>query len=611
MQNDFGGPSDREDAEGTSASPEPSAERVPTEDTEHEAAPGSDLAATGTVAGDGAAGGWDPYSGSSGWNPNEGPGWGTTQAEPSEGTMPSPTRGPADWTPLPVPAWSSPPDAAAAGSQSPFGGRPTYGGQPSQSQQPFGAQPLYGPQPESQLQYGGQPPYGQPPFGGQPPYGQPPFGGQPPSGQPPYGQPPFGGQPPSGQPPYGQPPFGGEPPFGGQPPYGQLASEGQPPHRMRRIVLAGVALLVLAAVAAGGIDLGRSVDRTKAQPTASQTIPSPSKSTVPSSTARINVAGVAAKVDPATVDITSIVPSEGEEFAGTGMILTSSGEVLTNNHVIAEGTDITAQIDGTGRSYAVRVLGTDTTQDVALVQLVGATGLPTVTVGNSSDVQVGDQVVAIGNALDLKGPLTVTEGIVSALGRSIQASDSGSGVTENLNGLIQTDAPINPGNSGGPLVDAAGQVIGMDTAAANGSATQSATNIAFAIPINQAISIAQQIQQGKSSSSVLIDTGFLGVEVVTISQATSGALGLVGNPKPAVKTGAYVAAVLRGTPAIAAGLREGDVIVSVNGSSVASPTVLGSLLKGDHPGQTVNVSWVTPSDAHHTASVSLIGRPVA
>jgi S1-C subfamily serine protease len=380
---------------------------------------------------------------------------------------------------------------------------------------------------------------------------------------------------------------------------------------MRRIVVVGLAVVLLVAVAAGGIELGRSDSRTKAQPTASQTIPSPSKSGGPSSTARINVAAVAAKVDPATVDLTSIVPSQGEEFAGTGMILTSSGEVLTNNHVIAEGTDITAQIDGTGKSYPVRVLGTDTTQDVALVQLVGASGLPTVALGNSSSVQVGDQVVAIGNALDLKGPPTVTEGIVSALGRSIQASDSGSGVTENLNGLIQTDAPINPGNSGGPLVDASAQVIGMDTAAANGSATQSATNIGFAIPINQAISIAQQIQQGKGSSSVIIDTGFLGVEVLTISQATSGKVGLVGNPAPAVKSGAYVAAVLQGTPALVAGLREGDVIVSVNGASVASPIVLGTLLKSDRPGQTVNVTWVAPSGARHTAAISLIGRPVA
>jgi S1-C subfamily serine protease len=363
---------------------------------------------------------------------------------------------------------------------------------------------------------------------------------------------------------------------------------------------------------AGGVALGRSAaDRTKAQQTATQTIPSPSKSTGPGSSAKINVAAVASKIDPAVVDITSIVPSEGEEFAGTGMILTSNGEVLTNNHVIAEGTDITAQIGGVGKTYSVRVLGTDASHDVALVQLIGASGLRTVAIGNSSALQIGDQVVAVGNALDLKGPPTVTEGIVSALGRSIQASDAGSGVTENLSGLIQTDAPINPGNSGGPLVNADSQVIGMNTAAANGTSSQSATDIGFAIPINEAIAIAQQIQQGKGSSSVLIDTGFLGVEVITIAQSKSGSVGLTGNPQAAVKTGAYVAGVLQGTPAVAAGLKEGDVIVAVNGSSVASPTALGLLLKGDRPGQTVNVTWVDPSAARHTASIELIGRPVA
>jgi S1-C subfamily serine protease len=368
-------------------------------------------------------------------------------------------------------------------------------------------------------------------------------------------------------------------------------------------------VLLVAAVSVG-VELGRSVDRTKAQPTASQAIPSPSKTSSPGSSSKINVAAVAARVDPAVVDITSVVPSAGEEFAGTGMILTSNGEVLTNNHVIANGTRITAQIDGKGKQYTARVLGADPTLDVALVQLVGASGLPTVAVGNSSNVHVGDQVVAIGNALDLKGPPTVTEGIVSALGRSIQASDSGGGATENLNGLIQTDAPINPGNSGGPLVDAAGHVIGMNTAAATGSSSQSATNIGFAIPINQALSVAQEIQQGKASSTVLINRGgFIGVGVITIAEAEQGA-GPFGNPAPAVKSGAYVAGVLQGTPAMTSGMQEGDVIVTVNGVAISSPTSLGSALQRDRVGQAVTVTWIAPSGARHSASITLIVRPV-
>jgi S1-C subfamily serine protease len=380
---------------------------------------------------------------------------------------------------------------------------------------------------------------------------------------------------------------------------------------MRRILLIGLAVVLLAGAVAVGVALGRSDNRAQAQPTASQTIPSPSKSSGPGSAEKINVAAIAKEVDPAVVDITSIVPSAGDELAGTGMILTSSGEVLTNNHVIANGTPITAQIDGTGKTYEVRVLGADSKLDVALVQLVGASGLRTVSVGNSSNLQVGDGVVAIGNALDLKGPPTVTEGIVSALDRSIQASDSSTGITESLTGLIQTDAPINPGNSGGPLVDAAGRVIGMDTAAATGSATQSATDIGFAIPIDKALSIAQQIQQGKASSTVLINRGgFIGVEVITISEAETGSSGF-GNPTPAVTSGAYVAGVLAGTPASKSGLQEGDVIVAVGGVPVASPTALGSLLQRDQVGQLVKVAWVTPSGARQSVSLALIARPVA
>jgi S1-C subfamily serine protease len=236
-----------------------------------------------------------------------------------------------------------------------------------------------------------------------------------------------------------------------------------------------------------------------------------------------------------------------------------------------------------------------------------------VTVGNSSDLQVGDPVVAIGNALDLKGPPTVTQGIVSALDRSISASDSGTGTTESLNGLVQTDAPINPGNSGGPLVNADSEVIGMDTAAATGSSTQSATDIGFAIPINEAIGIAQQIQQGKGDSAVLIDNkAFIGVEVITIAQAKNTSTGVFGErlPPPGTKSGAYVAGVLQGTPAVGAGLKEGDVITAVNGSAVTSPTSLSSILTNDQPGESIQVTWVDGSGASHTVSVTLTSHPV-
>jgi S1-C subfamily serine protease len=417
----------------------------------------------------------------------------------------------------------------------------------------------------------------------------------------------------------GQPPAGGPPPTAGG--YEFPDDDGEPAGapdasagRSRRVLIGALGAVVLLAAIGGGVLIGKSSSPTKAQTTATQPIPSPSNSSSPGTNAKINVSAIAAKVDPAVVDITSIDQSNGQEAAGTGMILTSNGDVLTNNHVIAGGTSITAQIDGKGASYKVRVLGTDTKQDVALVQLVGVSGLATVSIGNSSNLQVGDPVVAIGNALDLKGPPTVTQGIVSALGRSISASDAGTGVTESLSGLIQTDAPINPGNSGGPLVNAAGQVIGMDTAAASGSSTQSATNIGFAIPINEAVAIAQQIQQGKSSSTVLINNkGFIGVEVISIAQAEAAPTGIFGAqyPTPGTNKGAYVAGILQGTPAVQSGLKEGDVITAVNGTSVATPEALGAILSKDKPGQSVSVTWIDPSGGKHRATISLGAHPVA
>lgn len=386
------------------------------------------------------------------------------------------------------------------------------------------------------------------------------------------------------------------------------------PRRLRRLVLLGLGVILVVGAVAGGVLIGRS-SNPQHTTTASETIPPPGNSGSPGTSAKINVAAIAARLDQSVVDITSILgaSSTGDGAAGTGMILTSNGEVLTNNHVIADATSVTAQINGAGRVYKVLVLGTDVSQDVALVQLVGASGLPTVSIGDSSKLQIGDPVVAIGNALDLKGPETVTQGIVSALGRSITASDAGTGTTENLSGLIQTDAPINPGNSGGPLVNANGQVVGMDTAAASGSSTQSATDIGFAIPINTAIHIAQQIQQSKGSSTITIDDkGFLGVQVVSISEAESAANGLAGQvPPPGASSGAYVAGVLEGTPAMQAGLRLGDVITAVNGKAVSNPQSLGTILGAERPGESVTVTWVRPNKTHQSATVTLTAHPVA
>ena len=203
------------------------------------------------------------------------------------------------------------------------------------------------------------------------------------------------------------------------------------------------------------------------------------------------------------------------------MVLTASGTVLTNNHVVAGSTTLRAQVDGSGSAYTATVLGTDSTDDVALLQLHGGDHFKTVTIGDSGAVGVGDQVVAIGNALALPGQETVTNGIISATKRKISVSDPTTGLSENLSGLFQTSAAINPGNSGGPLVDSAGHVIGMNTAqAASAGSGQGASNVGFAIPINQAMAIARLIYAGKASATVEIGPhAIMGVEVTSVACA--------------------------------------------------------------------------------------------
>jgi S1-C subfamily serine protease len=200
---------------------------------------------------------------------------------------------------------------------------------------------------------------------------------------------------------------------------------------------------------------------------------------------------VLARVEPAVVSIeTDAFISSGQDTgfvhgAGSGMIITSSGEVLTNNHVIEGATSVTVTLFGQEDPLAAHIVGTDPAQDLALIQIDHAHGLPTVDLGDSANALVGDDVVAIGNALALAGGPTVTSGIVSSVDRNLEARSDIDGRTEDLSGLLQTDAPINPGNSGGPLVDSDGQVIGMNTAVAESSSGNApAQNIGFAIAID-------------------------------------------------------------------------------------------------------------------------------
>ena len=254
------------------------------------------------------------------------------------------------------------------------------------------------------------------------------------------------------------------------------------PARFRRGVVAGALAAALVGGVAGGA-VGDWLGNGGSTPAAS-TVATPA-----SQVTAAGIQGVLAKVEPALVVIRGQI-RQGRSIgtaAGTGMIVTSNGEVLTNAHVVEGATSITVTLAGQSTPRPADVIGTDPSHDVALLKIRNASNLPTVTLGSSASLRVGDDVVAIGDALDLDGGLTVTEGIVSALNRSISDADI------NLSGLIQTDAAINSGNSGGPLVTADGKVIGMNTVVAG-----DAQNIGFALSIDNVKPIMESIRSRAS-----------------------------------------------------------------------------------------------------------------
>ena len=354
----------------------------------------------------------------------------------------------------------------------------------------------------------------------------------------------------------------------------------------------------------------------------------------------LNVASVAAKVEPGVVDITSTLNYQSETAEGTGMVLNPNGLVLTNNHVINGATSIKATLVTTGKTYTARVLGYDVTDDVALLQLQNASGLKAVSVGNSAQVSLGAPVLAVGNAGGQGGNPTVAQGIINATDRTITAGDQGSGTTETLHGMLQTSAAIQPGDSGGPLANAAGKVIGMDTAASS-SRTQSSSSstMGYAIPINTALSIARQVADGKSSSTIQIGLpGFLGVLVPQSTssnpqqqaqqQGQGGGFGGSGgtgggsqscvnsatnNSVPATiapaSSGALIDNVLCGSAAAAAGLGAGDVITAVNGQTVTTPSSLTTIMSKFRGGDKVTVNYVGTNGAKQSAPLTLGTSP--
>jgi S1-C subfamily serine protease len=343
--------------------------------------------------------------------------------------------------------------------------------------------------------------------------------------------------------------------------------------------------------------------------------PTPVHTATATSKIMLSPSQIAARIDPGLADVVSTDGDQDATSAGTGIVLTSNGLVLTNNHVIEGATAIKVTDIGNGTTYTATVVGYDATQDVAVIQLKNASGLPTASLGDSSTAASGDTVVALGNAGGKGGTPSVATGTVTALNQSITASDELSGINEQLTGLIEANADIQPGDSGGSLVNTDGQVIGMDTAASSeyqfqGQSGQSAEQ-AYAIPIDQALSIAKQIEGGTITSDIHIGaTGFLGVEIQPASDGPSGDGGL-GDGNSGGATGVAIAGTLPGSPAATAGLTEGDAITAIGGQTVSTYKDIAKALVPYQPGSSISVSYVNQYGQSRTAIVILASGPAA
>jgi len=425
----------------------------------------------------------------------------------------------------------------------------------------------------------------------------------------PFGQYPQGQYPqdPQGQYPQGQYSYGA----GGAYPGGYPVPE--PPRRHRRrhaLGLTATAVVAAALGASAAVGLSNGSSNGAAAATSKEVL---------------STTQIASKIDPGIVDVTSTLGYQDATAKGTGIVLTANGEILTNNHVINGATSVSVTDIGNGKTYKATVVGYDESQDVAVLQLTGASGLTVANTGNSSSVSVGNSVVALGNAGGLGGKPSVAAGSVTALDQSITASDESSGTSEQLTGLIETNAGIEPGDSGGPLVNAHGQIVGMDTAASTnyqfggtgsggygggyggsaggstGGSTGSSgasTTQGYAIPIDTALSIAKQIDAGQSSSVIHTGaTAFIGIGIDATNNETS--------------SGVEIAGAQSGTPAAKAGLAEGDVITAINGTTVTAGTQISEALIQRHPGDKVTLTWTTTDGQSQTATLTLGAGPSA
>jgi serine protease Do len=300
----------------------------------------------------------------------------------------------------------------------------------------------------------------------------------------------------------------------------------------------------------------------------------------------------AAAVAPAVVQITTKIDYQQAIGTGTGMVIDPGGVVLTNYHVVAGANTVTGTVGG--RDYPADLVGYDRKHDIAVLQLRGAGGLPTAPIGDSGQVVVGEPTVGLGNARGVGAPLTHETGPVAALNRTVNAEDSLTGSSEEVNGLIEVAADVRPGDSGGPLVNSAGQVIGIVTAASV-TFQMGPAGKGFAIPINDAMAVAGQIRSGAPSGTVHIGPPVL--------------LGVGVSTQPRNGRGIIVRDVLRGGPADQAGIAVGDVITALDGTSMDSATTLTYVLDRHYAGDVVDLTWIDRSGQERTGKAALVPGP--
>jgi putative serine protease PepD len=366
-------------------------------------------------------------------------------------------------------------------------------------------------------------------------------------------------------------------------------------HRRRNVVLIVAACVVSALVAFAiarasvsddGGESSSGSPSTAAPVTLSTSSASGPAANSPDSVNGLDVIGIVAKIRPTVVKVAvEISASAGSgEGVGTGVILTPDGEILTYAHVVADATKVRVLLDGQSEPVAAKVLGVDVGNDLALLKIDGK-DLPVMTLTDSDGVQVGQPVVAMGYALDLEGDASVTAGIVSALNRSM-VTETGA-----LDGLIQTDAAISSGNSGGPLVNASGEMIGINTAVARGDNTNAANNIGFAISTKE---IQKIIDQLKTSGSA--------------DQRVEGYLGIGVEDRHDGGRGAIVSEVQPDSPAAELGLEVGDVVTHIDGVEINGQGGLIAAIRDSAPGDKVAIDYSRDGKAM-SGTATLVPRP--